>query len=165
MCYLRDGPIRTLTDVRNTKAEAVGAAQRVLLLQVVKTRFALITVDPHHVHLRSNRRSQGYWSPQTAGHIRAYLAGAGAARVAVGASCQVALTGSAGGKIPEPECTAVTALTREAVLTLALTRGHTWTHGLPPSEPLQGSTARRPVKHQDRLEELTWFCVVSAAER
>lgn len=60
MCYLRDGPIRTLTDIRNTKAETVGAAQRVLLLQVVKARFALITANPHHVHLRSNRRSQGH---------------------------------------------------------------------------------------------------------
>lgn len=54
-----------------------------------------------------------------------HLAHTLAARVDVVASGQVTLTASALWEIPEPECTAVTLVTRKTVLTQTLTRGQT----------------------------------------
>lgn len=52
--HLSGGPARTLTDIGDTEAEAVSAAERVVLLEVVEPGFTQITVGSHHVHLMSN---------------------------------------------------------------------------------------------------------------
>lgn len=66
--HLGCGPSRALTHIGHAEAETVGAAQRIVLLEVVEPRFAQIAVGPHHVHLWSNgspdeHQMSDVWSP------------------------------------------------------------------------------------------------------
>lgn len=126
--HLSGGPGRTLADVGHTEAEAVGAAQRVALPEVVEARFTQVAVGSHHVHLMSSR-SAGEpqvcdTGPARAAEVCVHLAGAGSAGVRVGAASSVTLTANTLREISVSERTGVTPFTCEPLLTHTLTCTH-----------------------------------------
>lgn len=137
--HLGGGPGRTLTDVGHAEAETVGAAERVVLLEVVESRFTQVTVGPHHVHLRSNRSPDepqvtDTAVPTWARQVCVHLAGAGGAGVGVGAAGSVTLTANTPRKTSVSKRTGVTPFTCETLLTHTLTCTHTQQEQLKPDK-------------------------------
>lgn len=112
-----------LADVRHAKAEAGGAAELVVGLQVKEAWTAQVAVGAHHVGLKPHtQRGQGSEVRGQKGRNLswAYLAGARTAGVTVGAASQETLAGVAERKTREAEGAAVTAAATEALPTRTL---------------------------------------------